>query len=133
MTNRPLATVVAFLGIDTNSWEFHPQSWEYIHRSPRWLHAAHTNSQELDELLGIPLKIPGMPARHCGAWAGGLLGKALVKGAGLQWEGGFLMHRYNLTTTGPKGEVDTSPRRPLADRTIHTDRAGTSLAVWGAT
>ena len=72
-------------------------------------------------------------SRHCGAWAGGLLGEALVKGAGLQWEGGFLMHRYNLTTTGPKGEVDTSPRRPLADRTIHTDRAGTSLAVWGAT
>jgi len=72
-------------------------------------------------------------SRHCGAWAGGLLGEALVKGAGLQWEGGFLMHRYNLTTTGPKGEVDTSPRRPLADRTIHTDRAGTSLAVWWAT
>ena len=68
---------------------------------------------------------------HCGAWAGGLLGEALVKRAGLQWEGGFPMHRYNLTTTGPKGEADTSPRRPLADRTsIHTDRAGTSLAVW---
>jgi hypothetical protein len=64
VTNRPLATVVEFLGINTNSWEFHPQSWEYIHRSPRWLHAAHTNSQEFDELLGIPLKIPGMPAPH---------------------------------------------------------------------
>ena len=57
MTNRPLATVVEFLGIDTNSWEFYPQSWEYLHRSPRWLHAAHTISQELDELLGILLKI----------------------------------------------------------------------------
>ena len=40
------------------------------------------------------------------------------------------MHRYNMTTTGPKGGADTSPRQPLADRTIHTDRAGTSLAVW---
>jgi len=40
------------------------------------------------------------------------------------------MHRYKLTTTGPKGGADTSPHRPLADRTIHTDRAGTSLDVW---